>query len=144
MKKLLYIAPHLSTGGLPQYLNKKIQLLINEFEIYLVEWVDVTGGRLVVQRDQLKDLIPENRFFTLSEKELETKINQNKEYIKGDSKKIIDLVNLLKDAINFVKKEVAIGKSFFPTGNYDGDLNELLPFFKGVKGKIPENGFKVN
>ena len=27
MKKLLYIAPHLSTGGLPQYLTKKIELL---------------------------------------------------------------------------------------------------------------------
>ena len=25
MKKLLYIAPHLSTGGLPQYLTKKIE-----------------------------------------------------------------------------------------------------------------------
>ena len=39
MQKLLYVAPHLSTGGLPQYLTKKIELLKNEFEIYLVEWV---------------------------------------------------------------------------------------------------------
>jgi glycosyltransferase involved in cell wall biosynthesis len=83
MKKLLYIAPHLSTGGLPQYLNKKIQLLINEFEIYLVEWVDVTGGRLVVQRDQLKDLIPANRFFTLSENKME----------------LIDIINRVKPDI---------------------------------------------
>ncbi len=83
MKKLLYIAPHLSTGGLPQYLNKKIQLLINEFEIYLVEWVDVTGGRLVVQRDQLKDLIPENRFFTLGENKME----------------LIDIINRVKPDI---------------------------------------------
>jgi hypothetical protein len=27
MQKLLCIAPHLSTGGLPQYLTKKIELL---------------------------------------------------------------------------------------------------------------------
>ena len=27
MQKLLFIAPHLSTGGLPQYLTKKIELL---------------------------------------------------------------------------------------------------------------------
>jgi len=38
MQKLLFIAPHLSTGGLPQYLTKKIELLQNEFDIYLVEW----------------------------------------------------------------------------------------------------------
>jgi 1-acyl-sn-glycerol-3-phosphate acyltransferase len=53
-------------------------------------------------------------------------------------------VPILPVAFDFGKKEVAIGKSFFPTGNYDEDLKELLPFFKGVKGKIPENGFKVN
>ena len=39
MQKLLFIAPHLSTGGLPQYLCKKIELLKNDFEIYLAEWV---------------------------------------------------------------------------------------------------------
>ena len=44
MKKLLYVAPHLSTGGLPQYLVKKVELLKQEFEIHLVEWVDCTGG----------------------------------------------------------------------------------------------------
>jgi hypothetical protein len=33
MEKLLYVAPHLSTGGLPQYLTKKIELLKNDFEI---------------------------------------------------------------------------------------------------------------
>ena len=53
MKKLLYIAPHLSTGGLPQYLYKKIELLQEEFNIYLVEWSDHTGGRLVVQRNKI-------------------------------------------------------------------------------------------
>jgi hypothetical protein len=44
MQKLLFIAPHLSTGGLPQYLTKKVELLKDEFEIHLVEWVDCTGG----------------------------------------------------------------------------------------------------
>ena len=56
MKKLLYIAPHLSTGGLPQYLYKKIELLQGEFDIYLVEWSDHTGGRLVVQRNKITNL----------------------------------------------------------------------------------------
>ena len=32
MKKILFLAPHLSTGGLPQYLTKKIELIKNEFD----------------------------------------------------------------------------------------------------------------
>jgi len=65
MKKLLFVAPHLSTGGLPQYLTKKIELLKDEFDIYLVEWVDCTGGILVVQRDKIRNLVNPNKFYTL-------------------------------------------------------------------------------
>jgi hypothetical protein len=50
MQKLLFIAPHLSTGGLPQYLTKKIELLKDIYEIYLVEWVDCTGGVLLITK----------------------------------------------------------------------------------------------
>jgi hypothetical protein len=71
MKKLLYIAPHLSTGGLPQYLTKKIELLKDEFEIYLIEWADVTGGRLVVTKNKILKLVKPNRFFTLGENKME-------------------------------------------------------------------------
>lgn len=67
MKKLLFVAPHLSTGGLPQYLTKKIELLKNDFDVYLVEWVDCTGGVLVVQRDKIRNLLNPNKFFTLYE-----------------------------------------------------------------------------
>lgn len=71
MKKLLYVAPHLSTGGLPQYLTKKIELLRDEFEIHLVEWVDCTGGVLVVTRNKIKALVPDERFYTLQENKME-------------------------------------------------------------------------
>ncbi len=67
MKKLLYIAPHLSTGGLPQYLYKKIELLQEKFDIYLVEWDNHTGGRLVVQRNKITNLLSPDHFFTLNE-----------------------------------------------------------------------------
>ena len=67
MKKLLYIAPHLSTGGLPQYLTKKIELLKDTYEIYLVEWVDCTGGVLVVTRNKIINLVDSDKFFTLRE-----------------------------------------------------------------------------
>jgi len=71
MKKLLYVAPHLSTGGLPQYLTKKIELLKDEFEIYLVEWADVTGGRLIVTRNKILKLVNPDKFFTLGENKME-------------------------------------------------------------------------
>jgi hypothetical protein len=67
MQKLLFIAPHLSTGGLPQYLCKKIELLKDEFDIYLIEWVDHTGGRLVVTKNKITQLVAPERFYTLYE-----------------------------------------------------------------------------
>ncbi len=80
MEKLLYVAPHLSTGGLPQYLTKKIELLKNDFEIYLVEWSDCTGGVLVVTRNKIVKLVDKDKFFTLGEnkQELIDIINQVK------------------------------------------------------------------
>ena len=70
-KKLLYIAPHLSTGGLPQYLCKKIELIKDDYSIYVIEWDNHTGGRLVVQRNKIVDLVPSEKFFTLSEDKTE-------------------------------------------------------------------------
>lgn len=60
MRKMLIITPHLSTGGLPQFLLKKIEILLKEYEIYLVEWDNITGGRLVVQRNKISDLLGHN------------------------------------------------------------------------------------
>jgi len=56
-KKLLYVAPHLSTGGMPQYLLKQIQSFTNKFEIVVVEYNDHSGGVFVVQKNQIKDLV---------------------------------------------------------------------------------------
>ena len=60
--KIIYVAPHLSTGGLPQFLLKKIQILKKECEIYCVEYAD--HGGFVVQKNQIIDLLKE-KFFTL-------------------------------------------------------------------------------
>ena len=71
MQKILFIAPHLSTGGLPQYLTKKTELLQGEFDIYLIEWSDHTGGKLVVTKNKVLDLVDKNNFYTLSEDKYE-------------------------------------------------------------------------
>jgi glycosyltransferase involved in cell wall biosynthesis/GR25 family glycosyltransferase involved in LPS biosynthesis len=69
MKKLLIITPHLSTGGLPQFLLKKIEILIKKFDVSLVEWDDITGGRLVIQKDRIRNILGDKLISLYGEKE---------------------------------------------------------------------------
>jgi FkbM family methyltransferase len=55
--KILFITPHLSTGGGPQYLLKKIIELKDDHDVYCVEYDDVTGGVFVVQRNRVKEVL---------------------------------------------------------------------------------------
>ena len=57
-KKLLYVAPHLSTGGQPQYLYKQVKEFIKDFEIEVVEINNSGGTAFVVQKDRIKSLVP--------------------------------------------------------------------------------------
>lgn len=54
--KILYITPHLSTGGLPQYLTKKIELLYQDHEIHVVEYDNISSD-FVVQRNKIQKLL---------------------------------------------------------------------------------------
>ena len=65
MEKLLYITPHLSTGGAPQYLLKKLELLIDEFDIHVVEYQDL--GIFRVQKDKIISIL-KNPLTTLGER----------------------------------------------------------------------------
>jgi FkbM family methyltransferase len=65
-KKIVYIAPHLSTGGMPQYLFKQIESIVDDFDVYCIEWDNVTGGVLVVQRNKIQNILGD-RLFTLGE-----------------------------------------------------------------------------
>jgi glycosyltransferase involved in cell wall biosynthesis len=57
--KLLYIAPHLSTGGLPQYLFKKIEMLVKKnISILVVEYSDLGGDAFIVQKERIRNLVP--------------------------------------------------------------------------------------
>lgn len=57
---ILFIAPHLSTGGLPQYLTKKVELLSSTCNVFVIEYDDITGGVFVVQWNRLKELLGDN------------------------------------------------------------------------------------
>ena len=63
-QKLLFIAPHLSTGGFPQYLLWNIQEVITSYEVYVCEY-SFASPDFVVQRNAIKALIPPNRFFSI-------------------------------------------------------------------------------
>lgn len=55
MKKLLYVVPHLSTGGMPQYLLKQIETFKNDYKIIVVEYNNVSND-FVVQKNKIKDI----------------------------------------------------------------------------------------
>lgn len=58
--KILFITPHLSTGGGPQYLLKKIIELKDDHDVYCIEYSDITGGLFVVQRNKLIEILGRN------------------------------------------------------------------------------------
>lgn len=57
--KLLYLMDHISTGGMPQFVLKRIETLLDYtdcFEIYVIEYNDY-GKSFPVQRDQIINLL---------------------------------------------------------------------------------------
>ena len=69
--KILLLAPHLSTGGMPQFLLKRIESLkeYTDNEYYVVEY-QCHSLDFVVQRNAIKSLLAEN-FTTLYEDKME-------------------------------------------------------------------------
>ena len=63
-KKILFLAPHLSTGGMPAFLLKRIEVLKNDYEIYVVEYQNYSN-EYVVQKNRIKELA--DHFYTLEE-----------------------------------------------------------------------------
>ena len=76
MKTLMIITPHMSTGGCPQVVAKKVELLKDFYNIIVVEW-ECVAWAYVVQRNRVINMIGD-KFVTLTE---------NKEY---------DLFNLIE------------------------------------------------
>jgi len=77
MKTLLIIASHMSTGGLPQVVTKKVELLKDFYNVVVVEW-ECVAWIYVVQRNRVINMLGD-KFISLSE---------NKEY---------DLFNIIDD-----------------------------------------------
>jgi hypothetical protein len=56
-QKLLFVTPHLSTGGLPQYLYKQIISFKDTYDIEVIECQDMGGNAFVVQKNKIKDIV---------------------------------------------------------------------------------------
>lgn len=67
---ILFLSPHLSTGGMPAFMLKRIESLHKLVNIYVVEFSDFSP-MYVVQKNKIKALVPENQFFTLGEDKME-------------------------------------------------------------------------
>lgn len=67
--KVLFLAPHLSTGGMPAFLLKRIETLQkfhSDVEIYVVEH-GYYGDAYVVQRNKIINLIGKDKFWSLGD-----------------------------------------------------------------------------
>ena len=110
--KLLFLSPHLSTGGMPSYLLNRIEILQKyhpEVEIYVVEYCQYSTI-YNVQKDRIKELIPEDRFWTLNFLEDHSDKNSLKiiDIIKENSIDIVHVDEILEgfDSFNQVSKNV--------------------------------------
>lgn len=83
-KRILYVSPHFSTGGLPQYLLKKIESFNDSSDIYCVEY-SYYGDAYVVQRNKVISILGD-RFISLGD----------------DKSKLIDIISIISpDIIHF-------------------------------------------
>lgn len=83
IEKVVFITPHLSTGGLPQYLAKKVEEFVDILtcDVYVIEYSDITGGQFVVQRNKIQSVLI-NPLITLGENKSD--LIKCLEYIKPD------------------------------------------------------------
>ena len=52
-------------------------------------------------------------------------------------------VPIIPVAFDFGKKEVNLGKPVYPSGDLEADMKILKKHYIGVKGKIPEKGYRA-
>jgi FkbM family methyltransferase len=69
MKKMLFISPHLSTGGAPQFTLSKIEILKDSYDILCVE-KDFIAPEFVVQRNRISEILGD-KFISLGEDKME-------------------------------------------------------------------------
>jgi FkbM family methyltransferase len=95
--KIVYISPHLSTGGCPQFLLKKIQMLHKDHEVHCIEYND--HGCFTVQKNQIKEILGDRLY----------RVNDRKEELLEIIGKVQpDVVHLEEMPEYFMDKSIAM------------------------------------
>lgn len=148
-KKLYAIMPHTSNWDYPVALLFKIKLKLKLnylgkaalFKPPLV-WIMKPTGGVAVDRtksnklvDQIVDLYDSHEKFALAltPEGTRKKVGSLKKgfyYIAVGAKVPIVFVSL-----DFKRKVLAFRELYHPSGDYENDMREVLPFYKGVEGK---------
>ena len=102
---ILFLAPHLSTGGMPSYLLKRIQELVkfsDKLELFVVEYSDFSPV-YVVQKNKIKQLIKPSNFWTLGSNK-----NQLIDIIKNNNIDIVHVDEVLEgfESFNQISSEL--------------------------------------
>lgn len=85
-KRFLFIAPHLSTGGSPKYLEWLISNKIKEgFDIKVIEW-NLYSPTYIVQRNEIIRMIGETNFLSVGH------YTQDKNYFEEQTKFVIEYI----------------------------------------------------
>jgi len=97
VKKVLFVVPHLSTGGLPQYTLSLIKKIKDKVDVYCIEY-SMLSPTFIVQRNQIIELLGD-KFYCLEE---------NKQYLNDLIHKINpDIIHLQEMPEFFMANEVA-------------------------------------
>ncbi len=116
-KKLLYLLPHLSTGGMPQYVLEQIREFKNQFEIYVIEY-NLYATKFVVQKNKIINLLEPNHHICLSEVSSE---------IKKDRPEVLNIIKDINPDIVHIQDHV---KWFLTNEIMEGLLKlENRPYF---------------
>lgn len=84
--KVLLIAEHLSTGGMPEVFRKRLETLLKDgCDVFVVEFT-LYSQQFVVQRQKVLDLVPSNRFQTLGF------LNESPEEHLANRMKLMDII----------------------------------------------------
>jgi autotransporter strand-loop-strand O-heptosyltransferase len=101
--KILIIISHCSTGGMPQVALKRVESLIQEHEVYLIEYRQI-ASIYVVQRDKIKSILG-NNFISLGWNEQDEIRNHFQEIVEKINPDIIHMEEIPEKFIFGMRKE---------------------------------------
>jgi glycosyltransferase involved in cell wall biosynthesis len=93
--RILYVAPHLSTGGMPQYLLKLIEIFNSQADVYCLEYSNISD-EYVVQRNKIQKLLG-NRYYRIDDHEDKSQFLEILDKINPDVIHFQDFVEFFLD-----------------------------------------------